>query len=499
MLLSKLLSGVSCTCPDFADVDVADIVYDSRKAAPGTLFVALCGAFSDGHDYAEGAYLRGARAFLVQKDVALPSDAVVVKTDDTRAVLAVISGTFFGHPDRELAVIGVTGTKGKTTVTHMMRSCLDGCGIKSGVIGTVGAYYGDTFIPTVNTTPESYETQKILREMADAGCKVACMEVSSLGLKSHRVDGIRFHTAVFTNLSPDHIGGAEHDSFEEYAYWKKQLFHGCGRALLNADDPFSQEIVKELNCPYETFSMGEEADFSADDVVRLRGDNFFGVGFTCHTKDGSFAVKSAMPGLFSVYNALAAFGVCVNLGAGPEQAAAALATAKVRGRNECVEVPADYDVIIDYAHNGQSFHSVIDTFAEYDHNRIITVFGSVGDRAQLRRREMGEVSGRKADLSVITTDDPGFEDPQAIAEEIAAAVEKAGGQYKIIVDREQAVAYALSEAKKGDIVLILGKGHETYQKVCGEKVYYSDHEAVAKFFEKKVKRACGAELGASLS
>ncbi|MBQ6066496.1 MAG: UDP-N-acetylmuramoyl-L-alanyl-D-glutamate--2,6-diaminopimelate ligase [Clostridia bacterium] len=485
MLLAQILSGISYDCSGDVNIDIADIVYDSRKAAPGTLFVALCGAFSDGHDYAEGAYLRGARAFLVQKDVALPADALVVKTADTRAALAVLSGNFFGHPDRELAVIGVTGTKGKTTVTHMMRACLDRCGIKSGVIGTVGAYYGDTFVPTVNTTPESYETQKLLREMADAGCRVACMEVSSLGLKSHRVDGIRFHTAVFTNLSPDHIGGAEHDSFEEYAYWKKQLFHGCGRALLNADDPFSQEIIAELDCPYQTFSVGEAADFSASDVQRLRADNFFGVGFTCHTKDGAYPVKSAMPGFFSVYNALAAFGVCVGLDAKPEQAAAAMAAAKVRGRNECIEVPADYDVIIDYAHNGQSFRSVIDTFAEYDHNRIITVFGSVGDRAQLRRREMGEVSGRLADLSVVTTDDPGFEDPQAIAEEIASYVKKAGGVYRIIVDREQAVACALSEARKGDIVLILGKGHETYQKVRGEKVYYSDHEAVAAYFAGK--------------
>ena len=482
MLLSQILSGISYECAGDVNVDIADIVYDSRKAAPGTLFAALCGAFSDGHDYANGAYLRGARAFLTQKDVELPADALVVKTADTRAALAVLSGNFFGHPDRELAVIGVTGTKGKTTVTHMMRACLDRCGIKSGVIGTVGAYYGDQFIPTVNTTPESYETQKLLREMADAGCKVACMEVSSLGLKSHRVDGIRFDTAVFTNLSPDHIGGAEHDSFEEYAYWKKQLFKGCGRALLNADDPFSQAIIAELDCPYQTFSVGEAADYSAENMERLRADNFFGVGFTLRTGDGVYDVKTAMPGFFSVYNALAAFGVCVDLGAKPEQAAAALETAKVRGRNECVEVPADYDVIIDYAHNGQSFRSVIDTFGEYEHNRIITVFGSVGDRAQLRRREMGEVSGKLADLSVITTDDPGFEDPLAIAEEIASFVEKAGGKYQIVADRTQAVAYALSVARKGDIVLILGKGHETCQKVRGEKVWYSDHEAVASFF-----------------
>lgn len=483
MLLSEILSSVEYSCPAFRDGEITDIVYDSRKARDGVIFVALCGAFTDGHDYAESAYLKGARVFLTQRMLPLGSDALQIVVEDTRAVLAVISGNFFRHPDREMELIGVTGTKGKTTVTHMLRTCLDGCGIPSGVIGTVGAYYGDKYIPTVNTTPESYETQKILREMADAGCRTVCMEVSSLGLKAHRVDGIYFSTAVFTNLSPDHIGGAEHDSFEEYAYWKKQLFKNCGRALLNADDPFSQEIIKELNCPYETFSLEEKGDINASDISRLRADNFFGVEFLCELGGRKYSMKSAMPGLFSVYNALAAVGVCRSFGVSPEKIAAALGNARVRGRNECIHVPADFDVIIDYAHNGQSFNSVIDTVGEYEHNRIITVFGSVGDRAQLRREEMGTVSGSKADLSVITTDDPGFEDPAAIAEEIAGFVARAGGKYVIIPDREKAVFHALDEAKKGDIVLILGKGHETYQKINGEKLHYSDHESVSKYFD----------------
>ncbi len=482
MLLSKIFENVNYRCENFCDTEISDIVYSSRLAAPGTIFVALVGAFSDGHDYAESAYLLGTRVFLLSKKVNLPGDALCIYVENTREALAEISGNFFSHPDRELDVIGVTGTKGKTTVTHMLCTCLNECGIKSGVIGTVGAYYDGKFIPTVNTTPESYEIHKLLRLMADSGCKAACIEVSSIGIKNHRVDGMEFSTAVFTNLSPDHIGGAEHDSFEEYSYWKKQLFKICKKAIFNKDDLFSEEIIKELTVPYVQFSIEGEADFSACDIRKLREEGFFGTGFCCKADGEAFDAKIAMPGFFSVYNALAAVAVCKEYGIENEKIAAALEKARVKGRNELMNVDAPYAVIIDYAHNGQSFNSVIDTVKEYPHNRIICVYGSVGDRAQLRRQEMGLVCGKKADLSVITTDDPGYEDPQSICEEIASYVSKEGGKYKIIVDREEAVRYALSVAEKDDIVLILGKGHETIQKVRGEKLHYSDHESVNKFF-----------------
>lgn len=484
MLLSQLTEHIKFTSSSFRDLEIDDIVYDSRKASPGKLFVALTGAFTDGHDYAESAYIKGARAFLAERELSLPSDATVLVTENSRAALGIISADFFGHPEKDISVIGVTGTKGKTTITHILRHCLDECGIKSGVIGTIGAYYGDKFIPTVNTTPESYEIMKILRVMANGGCRAACMEVSSIGLKAHRTDGIEFDAAVFTNLAPDHIGGAEHESFEEYAYWKKQLFKQCRRAYLCADDPFSIEIIKELNCPYKTYAVNTDADITADNISPLGGNNFFGVSFDVLDEGKTYPAKVAMPGVFSVENALAAISVCKGFGIPTEKAVAALAGAKVKGRNECVHVDADYNVVIDYAHNGQSFNSVIDTFSVYPHNRIITVFGSVGDRAQLRRREMGEISGRKADLSIITTDDPGYEDPCQIAKEIAAAVEKAGGKYIIEIDREKAVFTALDNAEKGDIVLLLGKGHETVQKIKGEKVHYSDHETVEKYFRR---------------
>ncbi|MBR0509765.1 MAG: UDP-N-acetylmuramoyl-L-alanyl-D-glutamate--2,6-diaminopimelate ligase [Clostridia bacterium] len=485
MLLSSVFEGVPFTAPAFEDREIADIVYDSRKAAAGTLFVALTGAYSDGHDYVNSAYLNGARAFLVQKEVSLPADALVLTVGDTRAVLSAISANFFRHPERELKIVGVTGTKGKTTVVNMLRFCLDAAGLFCGVIGTVGAQYGDVTLPTVNTTPESYECMKLFRQMADAGCKAVCMEVSSIGLKAHRVDDIPFTTAVFTNLTPDHIGGAEHESFEEYAYWKKQLFYRCQQAVLCADDAFSEELKEILTVPYLTYGVYEPADVTARNIEKVRASSFFGSRFLCVAGDEERELTISMPGVFSVLNALACVAVCRQLDADMDAVAEGLKNAVAKGRNEVLRLDVPYDVVVDYAHNGQSFHSVLDTFTQYEHNRIITVFGSVGGRAQLRREEMGTISGTRADLTIITTDDPNYEDPAAICAEIARAVEKAGGKYEIIVDREAAVHRALSLAEPGDIVLLLGKGHEQAQKVRGGLVPYSDIGSVKSYFDKK--------------
>ncbi len=482
MLLSKIFEGVSYAADSFADREIADIVYNSKLAGEDKLFVALVGAFSDGHDYVSQAYLAGCRVFLTEHAVALPGDALVLTVENTRAALPAVSANFFGHPERELTVIGVTGTKGKTSIAGMLGACLNSAGVPCGTIGTVGAVYGGKVYPTANTTPESYECMRLFREMRKAGCRAVVMEVSSLGLKSHRVDGIRFAAAVFTNLSPDHIGGAEHKDFAEYAYWKKQLFHRCDAAILNADDAFSEELKKETAAPVTTFGLYEPADFTAENIESLREPGFFGTSFTCVHGGEKTEMRTAVPGLFSVSNALACVAVCDLLGVPMPAIASAMGEARVPGRSDCLRVNADFDVVIDYAHNGQSFQSVLDTFCAYEHNRIITVFGSVGDRAFLRREELGLISGKRADLSVITTDDPGYEDPEKICREIAGFVEQAGGSYKIVPDREEAVFYALGEAKKGDIVLLLGKGHETAQKVRGEKVPYSDYDAVKKYF-----------------
>ena len=485
MLLSEILRQVPYRGIHFRDCEIREIVYDSRQAGPDTLFVALPGAFSDGHAYVENAYERGARAFLTQREVDLPDDAAVAVTEDSRRALSIAGATFYGHPERELKIVGVTGTKGKTSIAGMLGACLNSAGVKCGTIGTVGAYFDGKVLPTVNTTPESLECMRLFRTMADAGCKAVVMEVSSLGLKAHRVDGITFEAAIFTNISPDHIGGKEHQGFAEYSYWKKQLFHQCKTAVLNGDDPFSSEIIRELTVPYCTYGVEHPADYVAKNIERTRGNRYFGTAFMCESKEGTYPVETAVPGLFSVYNALAAIAVCRLLGVSIDAAAKGLASATVIGRNDCLKVPADYDVIIDYAHNGRSFTALMDTITAYPHNRIITVFGSVGDRAQLRRQEMGEISGERADLSIITTDDPGYEEPEKICREIASFVERSGGVYKIITDREQAVFYALDTAQPGDIVLLLGKGHETAQKIRGEKVHYSDYETVEKYFREK--------------
>lgn len=482
MKLTEILSGLVYT-PQADERDIGSIVYDSREAGADSLFVALTGTFSDGHQYARAAYDKGARAFLLEHTVTLPDDALQLVTNDTRGALMTIGGNFYGHPQRELKLVGITGTKGKTSTTGMLGSCLNDVGIKCGTIGTAGAIYDGKTLPTANTTPESIDCLRLFRTMADAGCRVVVMEVSSLGLKAQRVKGFTFDVAVFTNISPDHIGGYEHESYEEYAWWKKQLFHQCKAAVLNADDPFSHEIIEQLSVPYYTFGLDNPADFWATDIHPIRAPRLFGISFTCQTPGETYRMKTAMPGRFSAYNALAALVVCHLLGVSMEQAADGLAKARVVGRNDCLDVPADYDVIIDYAHNKRSYEALMHTLEEYEHGRIFTVFGSVGSRAQLRREEIGTISGTYADLSIITTDDPNFEDPVKIAEEIARYVKAVGGNYVIIPDREEAVFYALRNAQKGDIVLLLGKGQETAQKICGKLVHYSDYESVWKYFD----------------
>lgn len=476
LLLSQQYSGHAVDC------DITDIVYDSRKAAENTVFCALCGAAADGHNYVQNAYDKGCRVFVTQRAVSLPADACVLTVDDTRAALARLSCNFFGNPSDEITVVGITGTKGKTTVTNMLRSVFDGCNIKSGVIGTIGAFWGDRFEPTVNTTPESYEIQRLLRTMADDGCKAVFIEVSSLGLKQHRSDCISFDTAVFTNLSPDHIGGTEHESFEEYAYWKKQLFKQCKKAVLNADDAFCAEFKNEITCPVSTFSTEGAADFVASDLRFIR-EGKLGMEFTLTHNRETDVCRVGMPGVFSVYNALTAAAVADGLGIDKQTVFNALKDARVKGRMEPVEIPADFDVLIDYAHNGLSFKSVIETVRAYKPNRLIALYGCVGGRAQVRRKEMASISGTLCDMTVVSTDDPQFEDPAEIAKEVASHIEAIGGKYEIVVDRAEAIRYALQHAQTGDIILLLGKGHEEYMKVKGECVPFSERKVVEEYYK----------------
>lgn len=484
MLLKDILNRIEYSAFPDADPEITDIVYDSRKALAGNMFVCLTGTSLDGHNFARNAYDLGCRVFMVERILELPDDCVQVKVENSRASLAVASDNFFGHPSGKLQLIGITGTKGKTTTSHFIRGLFNSAGIKCGIIGTAGAGYDDVRIDTINTTPESYEVNRILNEMLAHGCKACVMEVSSTGIMYHRVDCIEFDTAVFTNLSPDHIGTNEHKDFADYMYWKSVLFEKCKKAVVNIDDPAYKSMLKNCSAPVYTYGMAN-ADVTASDVRLFKSPELLGISFTCCDNNEKYHIEAGLPGLFNVYNVLAAVCTCRASGINVSRFCESIKNIRVSGRAECVHVSDDFDVIIDYAHNGLSMSNMIDTLGAYPHNRIIALYGSVGGRAQIRRRELGTVTGEKCDLSILTSDDPGYEDPEEIIREIAVYVEKAGGKYIGIPDRGEAVEYALGIMEKGDILLLCGKGNEEYMKVKGKCVPYSEREHIRRFMERR--------------
>ncbi len=485
MKLSEILRDIEYKCEGFTDCEISDLAYDSRKSGEGIVFVCLKGAFADGHKFAGSAYEKGSRVFVCSDKIVVGEDSVVITVEDTRAVLAKMSCNFFGHPSREMAVIGITGTKGKTTVAHIVKSVLDASGMMTGIIGTVGARYGDTVLPTINTTPESYELQKMFRQMVDGGCKAAAIEVSSLGLKAHRTDGIEFALGVFTNLYPDHIGTNEHDSFEEYAYWKTQLFPVCKAAILNIDDPFTPVVMQSCKGEAVTYGESEKAVYRLLSSEKIKFDGKLGMSFTCLCKGEEKAFRISLPGDVNASNALVALAVADFFGISEEDKRKGLESVFVKGRGEMLTLDSDFTVIIDYAHNGVSLKSIIDTAKAYEHNRIVTLFGSVGGRTECRRQELGSVSGALSDLSIITSDDPNFEDPRSICEEIAESCKAQGGEYVIIPDRAEAIEYAIVNAQKGDIIILAGKGHEETMKIKGENLPFVEKDEVFKAMDKR--------------
>lgn len=484
MKLHEILTGIDVSGQFDGETEITDIAYDSRKAKSGVLFVCLTGVRADGHLFAKSAYDNGCRVFLCEKEIGLPDDAQVITCDDTRAALAKASCNLFRHPSREIAVIGITGTKGKTTVAHIIKQVLDQAGIMTGIIGTVGAGYGDVTLPTVNTTPESYELQKMFRQMADAGCKACAVEVSSLGLKAHRVDGTTFKIGIFTNLYPDHIGTNEHESFEEYAYWKKQLFPLCENAIVNLDDEYSNQMLEGFKGKVLSYGYSEKADLRLLGTEKVRVSNILAVRFSYLYKGNTYYDLISLPGDINAMNALAAVAAADFMGVPNTALGDSLAHVFVKGRGEVIDTGRDFSIIIDYAHNGVSLMSIIETARAYEHNRIIALYGSVGGRTEIRRRELGLVSGKMCDFTIITSDDPDFEDPEKIMDDIAAAVEEAGGQYVKIADRAEAIAYAVSIAEPHDIFIFAGKGHEQFMKIKGEKVPFSEREEIRKALNK---------------
>lgn len=484
--LTDLLSGIKySSASDISEAAISDIVYNSKKASGGALFVCMRGAVSDGHRYARDAYERGTRIFICEHETGLPDDALCIKVENARAALADISANFFDHPERKLHLIGITGTKGKSSTCAMIFHALNSFGIRTGSIGTYGVCIGDTIEPTENSTPESYELYRIFDKMVHAGLDTAVMEVSSQAVYQERIRGLTFDTAVMTNLSPDHIGKYEHPDFEHYKNCKKELFRRCGYAVFNKDDAYYKEFSSYAKCGQATYSALGSADFYARDIEKSVRDGRFGISFTAYDGQGKAAVMLPFPGIYSVYNALAALAVCRRRRIGLPEFAQSVRTVSVPGRFEYVETnDSGVSYIIDYAHTGTSLRSVLAAIYEYHPKRIICVFGSVGGRTELRRRELGEAANKYADYSVITADNPDSEDPEKICRDIASYMDN--GKYEIIPDRESAVKRAVGMAQEGDIVLFAGKGHEEYQLIRGEKLPFSERKIIKQSAKEKV-------------
>lgn len=480
MLLTKLLDESKITYEiirNEASATIDFLEYDSRKEMKsGTLFACMRGKTSDSHDYAGQAYDNGARVFLTEREI-LPdkNDITIIKTADSRKAFAKLAAAFFGNPAKSLKMIGITGTKGKSTTSYMIEAIFKRAGKRIGVIGTIGAVFEDKKWNTSLTTPDSYELHKTLSEMLSYGCEYVVMEVSSVGLMMSRVFGINFDYAIYTNLSPDHIGGVEHESFDEYRYCKTLLFSQCDKAILNSDDENWRIMLEGQSIPFKTFGTGMEADYHISDIMCSKNN---GLNINFKLNDNDYKVKCM--GKFNAFNASAAISLACENGIPYEIIVDALANLKgVRGRVEEIPVSDDFHLIIDYAHNALSMESLLLTIKEYAPARIICVFGAGGNRSKLRRYDMGEIAGKYADLSILTADNPRNEEVSVIIDDIIYGMNKSNGKYIIIEDRADAIRYSILNAKKGDIIALIGKGHEDYQEIKGVKYHFDEREVIA--------------------
>ena len=459
------------------DQNVDEVIYDSRKARPDSVFVCIQGSTRDSHEFIPDVLRAGCKVLVVEKEVEVPADVTVIRVESGRLALAELSAARFGYPAEKLITIGITGTKGKTTTSYMIKAVLEAAGKKTGLIGTNGAVIGNVKFPTSNTTPESYVVQDYFHKMVEAGCECCVMEVSSQAMKMHRVAGIHFNYGLFTNISPDHIGKDEHADFAEYLYYKKQLFHQCDRALINVDDEYIDDIVKDIPCPWTGFGLKEGAGFQAENIHYVSEPDFVGVEFDIRGEH-QIPVRVSIPGKFNVYNALAAAAVTLWVGVPAEKLQHALEHLKINGRMEIVYTSEKCCVIVDYAHNAVSMESLLATLREYHPKRLVVVFGCGGNRSKDRRYSMGEIGGRMADLSIITADNSRFEKVEDIIADIRGSIEKTGGKFIEIPDRKEAITYSITHAEPGDMIAIIGKGHEDYQEINGVRYPFLDRAVV---------------------
>lgn len=470
MKLQDVLAGVNTLSP-VAEAEITALCRDSRKVTKGCVFVCIQGTGVDSHAFAEGAVQAGAAAVVVQRDLGLPCQILV---ENTRTAWGQMCANWFGHPSKQLKLIGVTGTNGKTSTTYLLKAILEKAGHKVGLIGTIRNLIGDIEIAAGHTTPDAYDLQQMFGQMAEAGCDYAVMELSSHALDQGRVEGCRFEAGIFTNLTQDHLD--YHGTMEAYAAAKKRLFSLCGTAVMNKDDGWYPIMKEGVSCPLVTFGEKGDAAYTAKNVTE-RPD---GIDFTLATAAEELPVRLITPGRFSVYNALGAAACANALGIPLSVVAEALRGAGiVKGRAEVVPTGRDFTVVIDYAHTPDGLVNICNTLAACKVGRLITVFGCGGDRDRTKRPQMGEAAATLSDAVIVTSDNPRSEEPEAIIEDILPGVVKTGKPYTVIVNRIEAIRHAVTTAQAGDTILLAGKGHETYQILKEGTIHLDEREIVA--------------------
>ncbi len=479
MKLKDLLTGVSVleTNADM-EQEIGQVFYDSRKVEPGSLFVAVAGFAADGNRFIPMALEKGAAAVVTARKPEGEVPYILVESD--RLALALIGCNFFGHPSGDMQMIGVTGTNGKTSVTLLLKQVLEKTvNAKVGLIGTMENRIADLVIPTERTTPESFELQALFAQMHSAGCTHVVMEVSSHAIALERIGGVHFDVAAFTNLTEDHLDF--HRTMENYCDTKAELFARCDRAVANLDDPWFDRVTARAACDVLTTSVKGSGALSAKDL-QLHAD---GVGFTACHGGKEVAVHLPIPGKFTVYNALTVLGIALQLGICLEDSARALKEAKgICGRIEVVPTPGkEYTVLIDYAHTPDGLENVLTAVKDFCKGKLIAVFGCGGDRDPMKRPIMGRIGTELADFAVITSDNPRTEDPMAIICDMLNGVDAPQEKYTVIENRRKAIRYAMDKAEKNDIIILAGKGHETYQEICGVKHHLDEREEVAAYLE----------------
>lgn len=492
MNLRELLQGISYEgITGSEDTKIRDIVYDSSDTREGDLFVCIQGTKEDGHRFIRDAADRGAAAVAVQERSAWEDFArayekklpAAILVPDSRKALSHLSANYFHHPQDDLVLVGVTGTKGKTTVSWMLKAILEAEGHKTGLIGTNGAYIGQVRVPILNTTPPSYDVFHLLDRMRKDGCSHVVMEVSSQGLMMDRVEGLIFDCGIFTNISPDHIGVGEHKDFGEYLHWKSMLFRQCRMGIVNGDEKRAGDIMKGSTCPFLLFGTDREdqrIDYLGEEITLVKSPDHLGSRFAVKNKKSGETepCELSIAGRFNVSNALAAFTAARVLGCRPERIFEALKRVSVRGRVEMIYSNDRYHMMIDYAHNAVSLESLLKTLREYDPRRIVCIFGCGGNRSRYRRFSMGEISGSLADLTIVTEDNSRDESRLFIMEDIITGIKRTKGDYLVIPDRRDAIRFSMKYSQPGDFIVLAGKGHEDYQEKNGMRIPFSEHEIV---------------------